>query len=119
MSKKKDLIFADLLTILISAVVLMLPLSLLAASSTQGTRVPVFEPEFTTTWSGGVIHTDNYGIAPCAVDWNGDMKKDLLIGTFYNGNIYFYPNAGTNEKPAFKDRSLLMADGQVISLTYG
>lgn len=87
--------------------------------STQGARVVVFEPDFTTTWDGGTIHTDNNGIAPNVVDWDGDAVEDLLVGTFYDGNIYFYKNYGTNANREFSDRAMLSADGQVISLSYG
>jgi hypothetical protein len=87
--------------------------------STQGARVPVFLPDFTTEWSGGIIHTDNRGVTPCVVDWDGDGKKDLLVGTFYNGNIFFYRNYGTNAAPSFDDREMLQADGEDISLSYG
>ena len=91
----------------------------LFAISTQGARVPVFEPDFTATWDGGIIHTDNNGVAPCAVDWDGDGVNDLLVGTFYYGNIFFYPNYGTNADPVFGDRSMLQADGSDISMSYG
>jgi hypothetical protein len=91
----------------------------LLADSTQGAIVPVFEPDFTINWDGGVIHDDNRGAVPDVVDWNGDGVKDLLIGTFYYGNIYFYPNYGTNENPLFKDRTKLEADGVEITLSYG
>jgi len=57
--------------------------------STQGGMVPVFEPDYTTTWDGGTIHTDNNGIAP---------------------NVPFV---------VFNDRVMLKADGDVIALTAG
>lgn len=89
------------------------------ADSTQGAKVPVYKPDFTTTWSGGTIHTDNNGIVPEAVDWNGDGAKDLLVGVFSYGNVYFYPNMGTNENPVFQDRYQVEADGGPIALSYG
>ena len=89
------------------------------ADSTQGTAVPVFEPDFTINWDGGIIHTDNRGAVPAAVDWNGDGRKDLLVGVFYDGNIYYYQNYGTNDDPVFHDRILLEADGAPIGLSYG
>jgi hypothetical protein len=87
--------------------------------STQGAMVPVFEPDYTTTWDGGTIHTDNNGIAPNVVDWDGDGVEDLLVGVFYDGNIYFYKNYGTNANREFRDRVMLKADGEFISLTSG
>lgn len=89
------------------------------ADSTQGASVPVFQPDYTVNWSGGVIHTDNRGAVPHAVDWNGDGNKDLLVGTFYNGNIYYYQNYGTNEAPVFQGRVMLQADGSDIALSFG
>lgn len=91
----------------------------LADETTQGALVPVFEPGYALTWDGGTIHTDNYGAVPNAVDWNDDGKKDLLVGTFYNGNVYYYQNRGTNAAPLFLDREMVEADGVAISLSYG
>jgi hypothetical protein len=87
--------------------------------STQGARVPVFEPDYTMTWDGGIVHTDNNGVAPNVVDWDGDGVQDLLVGVFFDGNIYVYKNYGTNAVPEFRDRRMLRADGEVISLSYG
>jgi hypothetical protein len=87
--------------------------------SSQGTKVPVFEWEFSSSWTGGIIQTDNSGAVPEAVDWNGDGKKDLLVGVYFYGNIYYYKNYGTNDNPAFQDRVKLEADGKEISLSYG
>ena len=41
---------------------------------------------------------------PLAIDWNGDGRKDLLIGNRdgSNGHINFYPNKGTDNSPAFE-----------------
>ena len=90
-----------------------------STESSQGTRVPVFEWEYSLPWTGGIIQTDNSCAVPEAVDWNGDGKKDLLVGTFYYGNIYYYKNHGTNDHPVFQDRVKLEADGIEISLSYG
>ncbi len=91
----------------------------LLAFSTQGARVPVFLPDYTESWDGGTIMTDNRGVAPNVVDWNGDGKKDLLLGSFYYGNIYVFENSGTNEAPVFGERYKLEADGIEIALSYG
>ena len=56
--------------------------------------------------------------APVAYDWNGDGKKDLLVGQFYYGLISFYPNIGTDTQPRFDGFEYLTADGNIISLPY-
>ncbi len=38
--------------------------------------------------------------APCVADWNGDGKKDLVMGNS-SGEIFLYLNEGSNEQPAF------------------
>lgn len=89
------------------------------ALSMQGAAVPVFEPDYTTSWDDGVIHTDNNGVTPHMVDWDGDGLEDLLVGVYYGGNIYFYRNYGEVGDPLFLDRVLVEADGTPISLSYG
>ena len=51
--------------------------------------------------------------SPCLVDWDGDGKKDLLVGGG-NGEIYFFPNMGTDDKPRFVTGQSLKAAGEVI-----
>jgi hypothetical protein len=46
--------------------------------------------------------------APYVIDWDGDGKKDLLVGT-ENSGVYFYRNTGTSEKPE-------LAEGEVLNL---
>jgi hypothetical protein len=49
--------------------------------------------------------------APVADDWNGDGKKDLIIGNM-DGNIVIYLNKGTDEVPLFDSPYLLQVDGE-------
>jgi hypothetical protein len=51
--------------------------------------------------------------SPHVVDWNNDGKKDLLVGC-EDGQIRFYPNEGSNDKPSFDSYSSLEAGGAVI-----
>ena len=46
--------------------------------------------------------------APCVADWNGDGRRDLLVGELYRGRLRIYPNVGTNERPVFQDFELFL-----------
>lgn len=69
--------------------------------------------------NGVDIKVDTYAAAACVTDWNGDGKKDLLVGCFYYGNVYLYLNSGTNSNPVFTTGSKLQANGTDISVAYG
>ena len=58
-------------------------------------------------------------LVPCAVDWNNDGKKDLVVGQFSGGSIRLYLNDGTDTEPVFKDFALLEAGGKPIKLDAG
>jgi hypothetical protein len=52
---------------------------------------------------------------PCVVDWNGDGKKDLLVGYQNAGKIALYLNQGTDAEPCFTNfTNLKTADGNDI-----
>ncbi len=57
--------------------------------------------------------------APIAYDWNGDSKKDLIVGQFDQGRIRYYENAGEDNNPAFSGFSFLQANSATINLPYG
>lgn len=38
---------------------------------------------------------------PCFVDWDGDGRRDLLVGQYGEGNLRLYPNRGTDTDPGF------------------
>lgn len=58
-------------------------------------------------------------LVPNAVDWNGDGKRDLIIGQFQNGAIRLYLNQGTNAAPVFSDFTFLGVGGKPIKLDAG
>lgn len=68
---------------------------------------------------GEVIDVEIGHLVPCVTDWNGDGKKDLVVGQFSGGRIRLYLNRGTDSKPAFKDFEYLKAGGAEISLPAG
>jgi hypothetical protein len=50
---------------------------------------------------------------PTVIDWNGDSKKDLLLGC-ENGQVLFWPNVGEDTWPMFQTAETLEADGSPI-----
>ncbi len=56
--------------------------------------------------------------APFAFDWNGDGKHDLLVGTV-GGAVFFVPNVGSRDKPAFGDAQPVTAAGKPIRMEHG
>ncbi len=58
---------------------------------------------------------------PTVADWNGDGKKDLIVGSFTGdpGNVRLYLNIGTDAEPKFGKPTFLEANGQPIKLTGG
>lgn len=95
-------------------------LTLLAAYFSSAAQAPLF------IYSGD-IKANNETIqlphaCPCVYDWNGDGKKDLLLGHYPKnkpGAINYYENSGTNNAPILKAPVPMKANGVDISVTSG
>jgi len=68
---------------------------------------------------GGDIDVKIGHLVPAVMDWNGDGKKDLIVGQFSGGRIRVYLNRGTDKAPLLKDFSLLRAENKEIRLPAG
>jgi hypothetical protein len=53
--------------------------------------------------------------APKVVDWDGDGRKDLLVGAEWNRLLY-YRNVGSNRERKIAYQGLVRADGQTLAL---
>jgi len=53
---------------------------------------------------------------PCAADWNGDGRKDLIVGYQTAGKVALYLNAGSDANPVFTSYANLQAGGVDICL---
>ena len=71
-------------------------------------------------YAGGAVPLapGTYAI-PCVADWNGDGRKDLLVGYQIAGKIALYLNAGTDASPVFTTYANLQAGGVDIVHTSG
>ncbi len=58
-------------------------------------------------------------LVPTVVDWNGDGKKDLIVGQFSKGAIRLYLNEGTDAEPKFGQFTYLEAGDKPIRLDAG
>jgi len=58
-------------------------------------------------------------LVPCVTDWNGDGKKDLLVGRFSGGEVRLYLNTGTDVAPVLAESTLVTAGGKPIKLDAG
>lgn len=98
-------------------------------NKTSSTAPPTFAAGTKIKASGSNIHVGTYMSVPCAslalltgpvkLDWNEDGKKDLLVGTFYHGSVYYFQNNNMDNIPDFIAGTKLYADGSEISVPYG
>jgi hypothetical protein len=83
---------------------------------------PELRPGFKVQADGVDIDDHTVGhFVPTVVDWNGDGKKDLIVGSFTGdpGNVRLFINIGTEAEPKFGKATFLEANGQPIKLTGG
>ena len=60
------------------------------------------EPPVQVVAGGGAIDVQRSGhAAPFFVDFDGDGRKDLLVGEIDDGRLRIYRNVGTNAEPKF------------------
>jgi len=104
----------------IIALICLVFLLFIGAVNVNAEIVPTFAPAEFAYWGGSnVIMADKNGSIPNVGDWNGDGLKDMLVGVYTSGNIWYLQNTGTNAQPVFETRVLLYADGQPIAMTFG
>lgn len=66
--------------------------------------------------AGGVPINVGGRAAPAVDDWNGDGKKDLLVGNF-DGNIKIFLNEGTDTAPVFNSSyNLMFSNGREVNI---
>ena len=75
-----------------------------------------FEKPVRIEADGKVITTDVGHSAPYVYDFDGDGKRDLLVGQFGEGKLRIYRNVGTNAKPVYKGMAWFMAGGQIAKV---
>jgi hypothetical protein len=71
-----------------------------------------FAPPVRLEAAGKPIDTQVGHAAPLVVDFDGDGKKDLLVGQFGDGILWFYKNVGTNAEPRYAAGVKFQAGGK-------
>lgn len=56
------------------------------------------------------------GFSACSFyDWDGDNKRDLLVGQYKDGGIRFYKNTGNIGNPVFAEFKYLEVDNKPLT----
>jgi hypothetical protein len=77
-------------------------------------------PYFVNSAEGTIVSGSQVYDIPAFGDWDCDGDQDLMVGVFFNGNIWYYQNtAGAGQPPVFAAHTVVQADGADISVTYG
>jgi hypothetical protein len=97
----------------------MIALSLVVSCGVMSAATPKLASGVRLQADGKNIDVRVGHLVPAVMDWNGDGKKDLIVGQFSGGRISVYLNKGSDKAPVFKDFSLLRADTKEIRLPAG
>jgi hypothetical protein len=54
--------------------------------------------------------------APCVYDFDGDGRRDLLVGQFGGGKLRIYRNEGTEAAPKYGEPGWFMAGGAIATV---
>ena len=97
---------------------LIAAVALLLAGGLAAQGVKLGEP--TRLMDGGeAINVDIGHAAPWVYDFDGDGKRDLLVGQFGDGKLRIYTNKGTNEAPKYDGFTWLQAGGADATVPTG
>jgi hypothetical protein len=96
-----------------SSLVLLLCLAVPAASGDLLPPVPVQS-------DGRPLDVQREGhSAPFVGDFDGDGKRDLLVGQFHEGRLRVYRNTGSRASPRFEGYTWFEAGGAAASVPVG
>ncbi len=91
------------------AVILLLALFIAVGPNLQAEPVQ-FRPSTNLYAGSAPLDLGDYAI-PCAADWNGDGRRDLLVGYRYADKVAVFLNVGTDAQPVLTNSFNLQAGG--------
>ena len=98
----------------------MLALAILVGLVTQGDPTPPdLLPPVRLEAAGSPIDVDVGHAAPFVHDWDGDGRRDLLVGQFGGGRLRVYRNVGGDAAPHFAEHTWFEADGRPATVPAG
>lgn len=68
---------------------------------------------------GKPIDTEVGHATPALYDWDGDGKRDLLVGQFGGGKLKIFRNLGTNQDPKFGPEEFFTVGDTVVTTPTG
>jgi hypothetical protein len=71
------------------------------------------------TAGGELVDTEVGHAAPYLADFDGDSKRDLLVGQFGGGKLKIYRNIGSNENPDYAPATFFQTRGETVSVPTG
>ncbi len=69
--------------------------------------------------AGAFIDVEIGHAAPFVVDWDGDGKRDLLVGQFGSGKLRIHRNVGTKGAPKLESSTFFEAGGKIAEVPAG
>ena len=79
----------------------------------------LFLPPFQLQSGVTPISVDIGHAAPLYVDFDGDGKRDLLVGQFGGGRLRIYKNKGSDTDPVFDGFKYFQAGGRIAHVNFG
>jgi hypothetical protein len=73
----------------------------------------------TLIYAGSTPMVAGFDSCPEVADWNGDGKKDLIVGSLNNafyGEIYIFLNQGTDAAPSFGTSTKVQSGGAPLKV---